>query len=254
MSFWQQIKNNTSPAVLNLVIVNGLMWLATLTFPVLNNYLGLHYFTSERFNFAQLVTYMFMHGNFAHVFFNMFAVYMFGVVLERVWGTKRFLLFYFVTGIGAGLVQELVWAIEYQPMLSVLANGDLNALPSIKGKLYHFFTISNIEWLTSAQMMDMGRQNNRFISDDRGIRCRLRHITGIRVALPRRGTDDAILPNTDTGTHIRYYLRRGGIVFGNGRFQIRQRSSLRSSRRNVVRRDTYFNMEKAEKALLINCA
>ena len=63
------------------------------------------------FKAYQIVSYMFMHDthSFAHVFFNMFAVYMFGRVLENVWGPKRFLIFYFVTGIGAGLVQEVVW-------------------------------------------------------------------------------------------------------------------------------------------------
>lgn len=70
------------------------------------------------FNIGQLVTYMFMHGGFTHIFFNMFALWMFGRVLEQVWGPKRFLIYYMVCGIGAGLIQELVQFIEYETILS----------------------------------------------------------------------------------------------------------------------------------------
>lgn len=76
-------------------------------------YGALHHFTSDYFMPHQLVTYMFLHGGFSHMFFNMFAVFMFGRTLETVWGAKRFLIYYMVTGIGAGLVQELVWSLEF---------------------------------------------------------------------------------------------------------------------------------------------
>lgn len=79
----------------------------------LGDYLGLHFVLSPQFNAAQLISYMFMHGGFAHLFFNMFAVWMFGRVLERVWGPRRFLFYYLVCGIGAGLIQEAVTAISY---------------------------------------------------------------------------------------------------------------------------------------------
>jgi membrane associated rhomboid family serine protease len=68
----------------------------------------MHYFGSSLFNPAQLVTYMFLHGGFTHIFFNMFALWMFGYTLEHVWGPKRFLTYYFVTGIGAALVHMIV--------------------------------------------------------------------------------------------------------------------------------------------------
>lgn len=103
---------NIPPVVKNLLIINGLFFLATI---ILQNqgidlarYLGLHYWKSPGFKPHQLVTYMFMHGGFTHILFNMFAVWMFGRVLEQVWGQKRFLIFYMVTGIGAGIVQLLV--------------------------------------------------------------------------------------------------------------------------------------------------
>ena len=79
----------------------------------LTNYLGLHFFLASDFNPAQLITYMFMHGGFSHIFFNMFAVFMFGTVLERTWGPKRFLFYYIACGIGAGLIQEGVQYIKY---------------------------------------------------------------------------------------------------------------------------------------------
>lgn len=61
---------------------------------------------------------MFMHAGFSHIFFNMFAVYMFGRVLENVWGPKRFLIFYMVTGIGAGIIQELTWLYDFRDVIS----------------------------------------------------------------------------------------------------------------------------------------
>jgi len=99
--------------VKNILIVNVLFFLATLsvgrTFGIdLSDILGLHYFSADNFKPYQLVTYMFMHGGFGHIFFNMFAVWMFGRVLEDVWGPKRFLVYYFVTGIGAALIQLAV--------------------------------------------------------------------------------------------------------------------------------------------------
>lgn len=99
-------------ATKNLIAINVLMFLALLAFERsgidLNNLLGLHLFLAPDFRPYQLVTYMFMHGGFTHILFNMYAVWVFGSILERVWGSSRFLLFYIVTGVGAGLVQELV--------------------------------------------------------------------------------------------------------------------------------------------------
>ena len=104
------------PVTKNLIIINLLLWLATIVFKKtlgidLVEYMGLHYFQAERFNAAQMVTYMFMHDpySFGHVFFNMFSVFIFGRTLEMVWGGKRFLVFYIITGLGAGLIQEITW-------------------------------------------------------------------------------------------------------------------------------------------------
>jgi membrane associated rhomboid family serine protease len=99
------------PAVTkNLIIINTLFWLITVIMTKLDltDMLGLHYPASNGFRLHQIITYMFMHGSLFHLFFNMFAVYMFGRVLESVWGSRRFLTYYMITGIGAGLINILV--------------------------------------------------------------------------------------------------------------------------------------------------
>jgi membrane associated rhomboid family serine protease len=99
--------------VKNLLIINGLFFLATMGLEKanvidLNDILGMHYFMSPLFKPYQIVTYMFMHATFMHLFFNMFALWMFGYILENIWGPKKFLIYYMVTGIGAVMIQMLV--------------------------------------------------------------------------------------------------------------------------------------------------
>jgi len=105
------------PVVKHLLIINTLLFLASFTlnrFHIdISSYLGLHFFLASGFMPYQLFTYMFMHANFEHLFFNMFALWMFGNILENIWGSKRFLLFFVVCGLGAGLCQELVQYIQY---------------------------------------------------------------------------------------------------------------------------------------------
>ena len=96
------------PVVKNLLIVNTLFFLATLALRKyhidLINILGLHYPGASGFRIYQFVTYMFMHGGWSHIIFNMFALWMFGNVVENVWGGKKFLIFYMLTGLGSGIV------------------------------------------------------------------------------------------------------------------------------------------------------
>lgn len=95
----------------NLLIINVVAFIATLLLGGmgidLNDILGLHFFMAEDFKVWQLFTYMFMHGGFMHLLMNMFMLWMFGMVVENVWGDKKFLIFYLVCGIGAGICQEL---------------------------------------------------------------------------------------------------------------------------------------------------
>lgn len=118
---------NIPPAVLNLMIINLLFWLASQAFPStlgidLVKIFGLHYWFSDKFNPIQLVTYMFMHDthSIGHLFCNMFGIWMFGRTLEQVWGAKKFLFFYFFTGIGAGIIQELTWMIDLHDITTAM--------------------------------------------------------------------------------------------------------------------------------------
>lgn len=120
---------NISPVVKNLLIINGIFFLATMLFksnpsiPIVQ-YLAVYYFDSPFFRVWQVVTYMFMHGGFAHIMFNMFALYSFGSVLEYMIGSKRFLNFYLITGLGALALQYFVQAIElYNITGSITSNG-----------------------------------------------------------------------------------------------------------------------------------
>lgn len=101
----------------NLLAINILMFLATIVLERqgtdLTSLLGLHFFKASDFEPYQLLTYMFMHSDFSHLFFNMFALFMFGGVLERVWGSKRFLVYYLVAGVGAGLLQEITQYVHF---------------------------------------------------------------------------------------------------------------------------------------------
>ena len=103
------------PVVKNLLIINVLLFIATgvLNSPPFNinltNILGLHYWESNLFKPWQIVTYMFMHGNIPHILFNMFAVWMFGSHIENRWGSKRFLNYYLLTGLGAAFLHYLIF-------------------------------------------------------------------------------------------------------------------------------------------------
>ena len=106
------------PVTKNLLIINILMFIANYVLMVrfginLSDLFGLHFFMASDFRLHQFFTYLFMHGSVEHLFFNMFALWMFGRIMEQVLGQKRFLIYYMVCGIGAGLLQELVQYIHY---------------------------------------------------------------------------------------------------------------------------------------------
>jgi membrane associated rhomboid family serine protease len=116
---------NLPPVVKNLIIINVIMLLGTSVFGSkfgfdLDRLLALHFFKSEFFRPHQFITHMFMHGGIGHLFFNMFALFMFGRVLESVWGPKRFLMYYLITGIGAALIHTLVNWFDYISMKNAL--------------------------------------------------------------------------------------------------------------------------------------
>ncbi|GAB1462453.1 rhomboid family intramembrane serine protease [Pedobacter sp.] len=121
---------NIPPVVKNLLIINGIFFLATWVFKEqgkdLADILGAHYFDSPKFRIWQPITYMFMHGSFQHIFFNMFGLFMFGGILEQRWAAKKFINFYLITGLGALALQWLVQGIElYQITGSFINHGNL---------------------------------------------------------------------------------------------------------------------------------
>lgn len=122
---YRPMLGNIPPVVKNLIIVNVLMLVATFILERaginLYTYLGLYFPASDHFMPHQIFTHMFMHGGLTHIFFNMFALWMFGRVLESVWGPKRFLLYYLVTGLGAAVLHTLVNYFEYHSVVSQLS-------------------------------------------------------------------------------------------------------------------------------------
>ena len=164
--------NSIPPVVKNLLIINILLFLLTVTlrsFGIdLDQYLALYYFKSQYFRPYQFITHMFMHGGLTHLFMNMFMLWMFGKVLESVWGGKRFLIFYFATGLGAAAFYSLVNWINISSMADA-ANAFMNTpspdefmkfinhyLPEYKTNVYDFTTAwanapTNMSYISEAQ-------------------------------------------------------------------------------------------------------
>ncbi len=122
------IRTAIPPVTRNLIALNTMILLAEWILPRIGinlvQLLGLHYVGAPDFRIWQPVTYMFLHdqSGIGHLFFNMFALWMFGSVIERTWGEKKYLLYYLVTGIGAGIVQQVVWHMAMTPELMVYSN------------------------------------------------------------------------------------------------------------------------------------
>ncbi len=124
------------PVVKNLIVINVLMYLITaITGNFMYENFALFYFKSPFFKPYQLVTHMFMHGGFTHILFNMYTLYIFGCVLERVWGSQKFLFYYFVTGIGAALLHMGVMYLQLQGYIADFNAGDMFAQSSIQSIL-----------------------------------------------------------------------------------------------------------------------
>ena len=119
------------PVTKNLIIINVIVWAVEAIFPRFGNtivdVLGLHLVGAHHFNPVQFITYLFVHAarNPWHLLFNMFSLWMFGSILERVWGSRRYFVFYFVCGIGAAIVQEIVWACTWMnDFISIIARNN----------------------------------------------------------------------------------------------------------------------------------
>lgn len=158
MGFRSNFFSNIPPVTKHLIIINLIIWLAMVVFPsgttgLMMRYGALHYVEAPDFNVLQPLTYMFMHSmtGLGHILFNMFALYMFGGVIERTVGSMRFLTYYMICGVGAALVQEAVWAVTLagtiEQGLAQLNNTSVAAMreflamhPDIMDSNFNFFT------------------------------------------------------------------------------------------------------------------
>ena len=121
---------NIPPVTKHLLIINFLLWFAAIVLKRtagidLQDWLGLHFWRATDFNAAQFITYMFMHdtSGLAHVFFNMFSLWMFGRIIEQVMGAKRYLFYYISCGLGAALIQQLAWEYDLRDMIAAVNAG-----------------------------------------------------------------------------------------------------------------------------------
>ncbi|MDE6099965.1 MAG: rhomboid family intramembrane serine protease [Paramuribaculum sp.] len=124
MSQFNNIIRSLPPVTKNLLMVNIFIWVVMMILPAgmcgrLMDVCALHYFEAPDFNPVQLFTYMFMHStaSLTHLLFNMFSLFMFGIVLERLLGSRRFLFYYLSCGVGAALIQEVVWSMTLERMI-----------------------------------------------------------------------------------------------------------------------------------------
>jgi membrane associated rhomboid family serine protease len=143
------------PVVKNLLIINGLFFLATIATGTkfgfdLTDMLGLHYFQAEKFRPYQFITYMFMHGGLMHILFNMFALWMFGNAIENIWGPKKFLIYYIITGVGAAITHYVVFYFEISPVMAAIDTFLNNPTP----ESLNVFLNSGFFKITSVEMQD----------------------------------------------------------------------------------------------------
>ncbi len=120
--------SNIPEVVKNLLILNVIVYIATVyLFPQTYDMFAMHFVKNEAFKPFQIVTHMFMHSNvgIAHIFFNMFGLWMFGSTLERVWGPKRFFIFYFIAGLGAIFLYMLIDVIQFNQLINSFSPGQI---------------------------------------------------------------------------------------------------------------------------------
>lgn len=125
--------SNFPPVIKNLVIINVIMLLiTTFTGDFMYEKFSLFYFESPFFKPYQFITHMFMHGNFIHLLFNMYSLVIFGVVLEQVWGSKKFFLYYMVTGLGAAVLHSFVLYLDASAQQTAIEAGSMQAAQNLQ--------------------------------------------------------------------------------------------------------------------------
>ena len=224
----------------------------------LNGVLGMHYWAADKFNPVQLVTYMFMHGGFSHIFFNMFALFMFGSTLEQTWGGRRFLLYYLVCGVGAGVLQQVVYTIEFQPTLhaltAVLNSGSADSLMQYQDAIGKFFKTEFLQHATLSDVVHM-----RFASTGGGgpppwLGGGGPGVFGILLAFgmlfPNTGTVHHVHSHPYQGEVLRHRVRPAGTVPRLRQPCRRQRGALRTWAACCSGLSLYYIGRKRETVLL----
>ncbi len=185
---------STPPVLKNIIIINVLLFLAKLVLEKygvsLNQYLALYYPGSEYFRPHQLITHMFMHAGWSHLIFNMFGLWMFGRILEQVWGSRRFMIYYFVTGIGAAALHLLVnhfmimdVMAQYKAMSNTLSPETFEIFvqhnfPEFKASLQEFIDV----WYAAPESLKMINQGQSYANE----------LTTIMMNVPTVGASGAV--------------------------------------------------------------
>lgn len=184
------------PVVKNLLIINGILFLATNVFKGslglnLENYLALYYFESPHFKIWQLVTHLFMHGDIMHIFSNMLALWMFGSVLENLFGSKKFLEYYFLTGLGAALLHMGVQYLEMAPFLQNV--NDYIANPSL-AKFDTFITKDVPESLHPQfnQLLNYWQSNPSNVEAKQNSVAIVQQLSDLKINIPTVGASGAV--------------------------------------------------------------
>lgn len=209
-----------TPVVKNLIIINVIFYLATqvigqggvLPLPYLTEQFGAFYPGSPMFKPWQIITHMFMHSHVGlmHIFFNMFALYMFGTALERVWGAKRFLIYYFVCGLGAFFLHQLVNAIEIYNLTAQIFPKPA-AFPSDETRyMFYYIPVVGASGAVFGLLLGFGMlfPNTRIMLLFPPIPIRAKVFVFIFGAL------ELFLAFSNSGSNIAHFAHLGGMVFG----------------------------------------
>lgn len=182
--------------VKNLLIINVLVFISTYVFKNtigfdLNNYFALYFPGSESFKPFQLVSHLFMHGNFFHLFSNMLALWMFGSTLENFWGAKRFFIFYFVTGLGAALLHIAVQYAEIIPLQNAISDYLSNPTP----ERFEAFTFRNVPSNFKpvfVQLVDAWNANPSSMSIKDNTITLVKELANLKINVPTVGASGAV--------------------------------------------------------------
>lgn len=211
------------PVVKNMVIINGLFFLGTYVFQTslgidLIDKLGMHLPSSEAYGFWQPITHLFMHGSLEHLIFNMFSFWMFGSILENVWGSSRFLSFYVMAGIGAAFLHYLiVFLVDIRPLLlsieNQMASSDALGLVALENQKAALLSAPNIIgasgavagiWIAFATMFP-----NSYLYLFFFLPVKAKYLVGIYV-----GFELLAALQADPNDNIAHYAHLGGMLFG----------------------------------------